>query len=204
MLPFFTSAMVRGYAIYRPMPLLWAMLAAFVLHGLCEIAGLSVWRGLPDAVAAGIAFHFSVRWQLRKSFVAPLLAMLHVSTLWLGVGMGLYALQSLALLFDAHLGGLAPLHALGIGYCASMLVAMATRVTLGHSGRPLNADRWTWGLFWCFQLAPLARVAGEFVPGKGAGHAFLLAALVWLVVFGAWTRQHLAIYLKPRPDGQPG
>ena len=45
-----------------------------------------------------------------------------------------------------------------------MLLGMVTRVTLGHSGRPINAgDQTTWPLFWLFQSVPLLRIAGEAV-----------------------------------------
>ena len=37
--------------------------------------------------------------------------------------------------------GRAPIHALGIGFFGGMLVAMVTRVTMGHSGRALKMDR---------------------------------------------------------------
>ena len=43
--------------------------------------------------------------------------------------------------------GLAPLHTFAIGFFASMVLGMASRVTLGHSGRPLVLDNFTWLLF---------------------------------------------------------
>ncbi|MDE2585752.1 MAG: NnrS family protein, partial [Betaproteobacteria bacterium] len=85
------------------------------------------------------------------------------------------------------------------------LLGMATRVTLGHSGRAIaEGDKWTWPLFWLFQLIPVLRIAGEFFPVPGVLNLQWLAALGWLVVFGTWCWLHLGIYLRPRPDGQPG
>lgn len=58
--------------------------------------------------------------------------MLHIAFLWLAIGMTLYTVQSLTLLITGvdYLGR-APLHALGIGFFTGMVVAMASRVTLG-------------------------------------------------------------------------
>ncbi|HJW03405.1 MAG TPA: NnrS family protein [Azospira sp.] len=205
MLPFFSGAVLKGYQVYRPMPLLWAMLGCFAAHGVLALAGLRVWLWLPDAAAAILAFHCSWKWQIRRALRVPMLAMLHVSTLWLGLGLSLYVVQSLVLAAGGSWAGLAPLHAISIGYFASMLLGMATRVTLGHSGRAIaEGDKWTWPLFWLFQLIPLLRIAGEFFPVPGVLNLQWLAALGWLVVFGTWCWLHLGIYLRPRPDGQPG
>lgn len=205
MLPFFTAAVLKGYVIYRPMALLWLVLAAFLLHALLALAGLGAWLWLPDGVAAVVVLHFSWKWQFRRSLAVPMLAMIHGATLWLGLGLVLYALQSLLLLLGHGFAGLAPLHAIAIGYFGSMLLGMVTRVTLGHSGRPINAgDQTTWPLFWAFQSVPLLRISGEFVALPGPCNLQWLASLAWLVVFVLWLRRHGGMYLRPRPDGQPG
>lgn len=205
MLPFFTAAVLKNYTIYRPMPLLWLVLACFLGHALLAMAG---WRGalwLPDAVAAAVVIHFSWKWQLGRSLAVPMLAMIHGATVWLGLGLVLYTCQDLALALGGSFGGLAPLHAISIGYFVSMLLGMVTRVTLGHSGRPINAgDQTTWPLFWLFQSVPLLRIAGEFLPLSGPFNLQWLASLAWLLVFALWVRRHGAMYLRPRPDGQPG
>jgi uncharacterized protein involved in response to NO len=98
--------------------------------------------------------------------------------------------------------GLAPLHALAVGFFATMSLAMVSRVTLGHSGRPLVADALTWRL--CLMLHGIAalRVAAELLPGAAA--LLAVAASGWLVVFGLWCARVVPIYLKPRADGKTG
>ena len=204
MLPFFSSTVIPRYTIYRSMPVLWTMLACFFLHALGNILSAQRFFWPVDLLVAGLAFFLSWKWQVQRSFVVPLLAMHHVATLWLGIGFTLYAVQGGMLALGFSWGGLAPLHALTIGYFASMLLGMATRVTLGHSGRTLATDRWTWGLFWVFQLVVVLRLAGEFVVLSGFGNLIWLASLGWLLVFGLWCRIHLPFYLKPRADGQAG
>jgi uncharacterized protein involved in response to NO len=204
MLPFFSSTVIPRYTIYRSMPVLWILLACFAAHALGSILDLRSFFWPVDALAAGLAFFLSWKWQVHRSFQVPLLAMHHVATVWLGVGLAMYALQGALTVAGIAWGGLAPLHALTIGYFASMLLGMATRVTLGHSGRAVGADRWTWCLFWGLQGVVVLRLAGEFLLWSGPGNLVWLASLGWLLVFGLWCGSHLPFYLKPRPDGQPG
>lgn len=204
MLPFFSSTVIPRYTIYRSMPVLWTMLACFALHAAGNILSVR-WLLWPvDLLTAGLAFFLSRKWQVQRSFVVPMLAMHHVATLWLGAGFALYGMQGALAAFGIERGGLAPLHALTIGYFASMLLGMATRVTLGHSGRTPASDRWSWRLFWVFQVVVVLRLAGEFLILDGAANLIWLASLGWLLVFGQWCRIHVPFYVQARKDGQPG
>jgi uncharacterized protein involved in response to NO len=204
MIPVFSQGVLMNYLIARPVWGLPLVVACCLGHAALELAELPQWRFLADGPLAAAALHHSWLWQFRRSFHARLLAMLHIAFLWLGIALALYTLQSLTLLATGvdHLGR-APLHALGIGLLAGMVVAMASRVTLGHSGRALLADALTWTALLGVNLAALVRIAAEFWPA-----AFtvlnLLAALLWLAFVGAWAVRYLPLYLQPRADNQPG
>lgn len=199
MLPFFTGSVVRPYQPYQPMWALWLMLGALAGHGLLAMVGANAWRWVPDVLAAGVALHLSSRWGLKAALKVPMVGMLHLGALWLGAAMTLFALQSFLAFVGVAWGGLLPLHSLGIGFFASIMVGMSTRVTLGHSGRPIGEDRWAWKLFRALQVVVALRLAGEF-----AGTLNFFAALGWLAVFGLWASHYFPMYLRPRPDGQPG
>ncbi len=205
MIPFFSQSVIMNYLMQRPG---WApplMLVCAAGHALLELSGLPQWRFLVDAPLAVAALHLSYLWQFRASFHARLLAMLHIAFLWLGVAMSLFALQSIAwLITGSDWLGRAPVHALGIGFLAGMIVAMASRVTLGHSGRSLLADRMTWLALLGVNGVALLRVAAELVPAGAAAVLNLSAALAWLAVLGAWVVHYLPIYFRPRLDGRPG
>ncbi len=204
MLPFFTGNVLPFYAVYRPMGLLWILLACLFAHGAGAVGGMQSWLWLPDTIAAAISFWFTWKWQLRRSFASHLLAMHHVAHLWQGIALSLYAAQSVAHALGVNVGGLAPLHVLTLGYFTSVLIGMATRVTLGHSGRSINSDVWGWRLFWCFQGIVLLRFAGEFLALPGFMNLFWWSAILWVVIFALWCRIYVPMYLTPRPDGRSG
>jgi len=203
-LPFFTGNVLSPYTVYRPMGLLWILFACLFAHGAGEVGGMQSWLWLPDSIAAAVCFWFSWKWQLRRSFVSHLLAMHHVAHLWQGIALSLYAARSVAHSLGVDMGGLAPLHVLTLGYFTSLLIGMATRVSLGHSGRPINSDVWGWRLFWCFQGIVLLRFVGEFLNLPGFMNLFWWSAVLWVVIFALWGCVYVPMYLAPRPDGRSG
>lgn len=130
-----------------------------------------------------------------------LLAMLHLGFLWYAVGFLLAGAHSLALLAGGIGAPLAGLHALAIGFAASLLMAIVTRVTCGHSGRTLAADALTWRLFQLLQACALVRAAVEVLPGR----AWLaVAATMCAMAFVPWCLKYAPVYWRPRTDGRPG
>jgi uncharacterized protein involved in response to NO len=207
MIPFFSANVIPNYKLVRPDWALWLIPLGALLHAVLEMSGLPAWTWLVDLPMAGGVLYLTWAWRLRASLKVPILGMLHIGFAWLGIALLLYAVQSLTLLASGVLIlAKAPLHAMAVGYFASMLLAMATRVTLGHSGRMLVADRVTWAIFLVFQTVAVLRVVAE-LPMIGFGvrsHIYLCAGLVWLACFGLWSRKFMPIYWQPRPDGQAG
>lgn len=204
MLPFFSSGVIPSYQIYRPDALLGVLVGGSMLHGAFSIAGALQWAWLVDLPAAGAALWLSYKWRLLPALKVPLLGMLHVGFLWLGLALLLFAVQGLAAAGGVHVLGLAPLHALGAGFFGSVLLAMVSRVTLGHSGGKLVADRLTWGLFLALETVVALRIAAELVPASASAVLMVLALCGWLGIFGAWAGRYVPIYLRPRSDGRPG
>lgn len=202
MIPFFSSRVVPGYVAWRPDWLLYLFVALALARGMLELAPGAAWLASVPLAAIGVLC--VARWRPRQRSGVRLLAVLHISLAWLATGLVLAAIADLA----AALGysgvvGRAPLHALGMGFMGGMLMAMVTRVTLGHSGRPLVLDALTWKLFLVLQGATLLRMGAEFAPGA-AGVLSLVAALAWVGAFGAWALSHAPAYFRVREDGAPG
>lgn len=205
MVPFFSYCALPDYEQIQPgwsLPLIWAGLA---LHALLDYFGATAWTFIVDLPLAAVIFWHSAMWKLGRSFSIRLLAVLHVAVFMLGVALTLFGLRSLWLLTtDTDLLGRAPLHILGIGFLGAMVVGMATRVSLGHSGRELVMDTYNWLCFWGMIVVALIRALSEFPALNGLIHLNVVAAVAWLVITLAWVARFGPIYLRPRVDGKPG
>lgn len=209
MIPFFSSRVLDNYVVFKPYWILWIMLTCTIMHGLLQLAGMIQYLWLADLPLAICALFLSIRWGLLRSFQISLLAVLHIAFAWLSISMLLFGLQSIIFMQNHastwHLG-MAPLHALAIGYFASMVLGMASRVTIGHSGRPLVLDHFTWQLFIGFQATTVIRILPELIPpvSQFAPVLYLIAGLIWLTCFSLWAIRYIPIFWRPRIDGKPG
>jgi uncharacterized protein involved in response to NO len=207
MIPFFSSRVIKPYVVVRPYGLLWLMLACSVAHGVLVLFHGDRLLWVVDFPLAACALYFTYVWRIADSFRVALLAVLHTAFAWLGLSMFLFGLQSLALAlqWNGLRFGLAPLHALTIGFMTSMLMGMASRVTLGHAGRPLELDRLTIGLFVGIQLTAVIRVLVDMVPDwqHDATYGYVLAASIWLMVWFLWAMRYAPMYWRARADGKP-
>jgi uncharacterized protein involved in response to NO len=203
MIPFFTASVLPFVSPWRPGWTLTALVSGSLAHGILALGGLEAWTWVADLPMAVAAASLAVRWGIAQSFANRLLAMLHVGFAWLGIAYLLHALQSLLRLAGIEALGLAPVHALTIGFLASTALAMVSRVSCGHSGRTLAADRLTWCAFWLLQCAAVLRVMADIWRGAYGGLT-LAAAVLWLACFAAWSWRYLPAYWRPRADGRPG
>jgi uncharacterized protein involved in response to NO len=204
MVPVFSRRAFGASVARRPAWALPALLAGSIGHGLLELAGTRTMLWLVDWPMAAIVVSLTVRWGLRRCLVERLLAMLHLSLLSLATALLLYGAQSVAQLRGAYVLGLAPLHALTIGFFAAMVIGMASRVSLGHSGRSLAADRLTWACFLGVLATAGVRIAGELPVLSGLGSALIpLAAVAWLGCFLLWGLRYAPLYLQPSLEEAP-
>ena len=204
MLPFFTSSAVRGYVLHRPQWPLRCLIGLSLAHGGLAFFELIEWLWLADLPAMLVAGRLTWLWWSRAALANPMLSVLHVAFAWLGAAFALFAVQSLFCNVLPGFLGQAPLHALTLGFFASMLIGMASRVTMGHSGRPVAADDAMWRAFCLMQAAAVVRVISE-LPGLPGAHALMwLSSLLWLGSFGQWAWRFAPAFWRPRADGKPG
>ncbi len=154
---------------------------------------LLVWSIVPDARASGAlllligVLHGArlLRWAGWRTAGEPLLLALHLAYLWLPAG---FLLLGIAVLFPA-LPVPAALHALTAGAIGAMTLAVMTRASLGHGGRPLHAGPGTVTIFVLVHAGALMRVLSPLWPeaymrllviaGTLWGGAYLLFALIY-------------------------
>ena len=202
MFPFFAGNVVAGYRAWRPLWVLAVFWALVLLHLALELTHGYRWLWSADLPLLALTATLLVRWWPRGPTPA-ILAALFIGMAWLPVAFALYSAQSIAYAATGMFWlGRAPAHALFIGFFASVLVAMVTRVTQGHSGRPLNMPAVAWFAFATIQLVAVFRILAEVAPDPMAWQA--LAACGWLLAFAPWVARIGRIYLSPRMDGKPG
>lgn len=202
MVPFFSSRILGPSADYRPG---WArpfLMISVIVHGVLELNGADQVLWLVDLPLAAVIAHLAWRWGLGRSRDVRLLAVLHVSLAVLACAFLLYGVLSLGVAVGrAASVGLAPLHLLAIGYFTAMTIAMVSRVSLGHSGRLLEADPWTWSCYLGILLAAVLRASSAFAMGTATGGILMGAAsIVALTAFAAWAWRYVPLYLKPRME----
>ncbi len=202
MFPFFAGNTVAGYRGWRPMWMLAAFWPLVLAHLALELAHAYGWLWLPDAALALLTGTWL--WRNWPRGQAPLLVkVLFWGYAWLPVAMLLYLAQSAIYLGGGGFTlGRGPAHALFIGFFGSLLVAMVTRVTQGHSGRPLVFGGVAIFAFAVIQAVAVIRVMAELAPDQYLWHA--VAAIGWLLAFAPWVLRSLKIYATPRIDGRPG
>jgi uncharacterized protein involved in response to NO len=139
-------------------------------------------------------------WQSCFALGDPLVASLHVGFAWVGLGFAAIALADLG----APVPPSVALHALTAGAMGAMILAVMTRVALGHSGRPLVAPRSARIAYLLVSAGALARVLGPLLAPDAQRTAWTIAGLLWAGAFAAFLAGYAELLLRPRSDGRPG
>lgn len=202
MFPFFAGNVVKGYRAWRPLPWLAGFWVLVLGHLALELAHAYAWLWVVDLPLLAWCGYWL--WRTWPRAQAPaLLRVLFAGYAWLPLAFALYSLQSLWFWLEGEFVlGRAPAHALFVGFFGSLLVAMVTRVTQGHSGRPLQLGNVAGIAFVAIQGVAALRIAAELLPDSAAWQA--VAALGWLLAFLPWALRSSYIYLTPRADRKPG
>lgn len=154
----------------------------------------SLWSALAAAAAALVLGLRPLRWRTWQTRRLPLVWILHVGYGFLPLGMALKA--------AADVGGpvstFAALHALTAGAMGVMILAVASRAALGHSGRPLVPARATVVAYGLVVAGALLRVVATHP------HMVLAAGALWSSGYAVFSLVYWPILTRPRLDGQPG
>jgi uncharacterized protein involved in response to NO len=146
-------------------------------------------------VAAGVLQAARLaRWAGERTVAEPLVTVLHVAFAFVPAG---FLLSGWALLAGDVAVRSAGIHAWTTGAVGMMTLAVMTRATRGHSGRPLTAPPSTVLIYGAAFLAALLRIAAAFLPG----HAMALlaaAGLAWVLAFGGFAVAYGAMLVGPR------
>jgi uncharacterized protein involved in response to NO len=138
------------------------------------------------AIAAAAQAIRLARWKGWKAVADPLVLVLHVGYAWVSIGLGLLA----AAQFGAPLPQSAAVHALTAGAMGTMILAVMTRASLGHTGRELSAGPATTLIYLLVTIGALLRVGaplGAFdyrIGMEVAGLCWIGSFLLFIACYG--------------------
>ncbi|MGH8293931.1 MAG: NnrS family protein [Steroidobacteraceae bacterium] len=165
---------------------------------------LVAWVFAPAATAVGIALLCAatvnlwrlLRWRGGQTRSEPLLLVLHVGYAWLVAGIGALG----AAVLDPGFPLSAAIHALTAGAIGTMILAVMTRVTRGHTGHELSADGATTLMYVLVTLAAAVRIAAALAQ-KGRPDLLIGAAALWIAAFGLFALRYAPLLVRPRRAG---
>ena len=166
---------------------------------------LAAWVTLPDNRMAGalliVAGAFQAmrlaRWAGLRARSDPLVLVLHISFAWLPLGLAMLG----CLIIHPFMPVSSAVHALGAGAMATMTLAVMTRATRGHTGRPLEADRATVGIYLLVHFGALLRVLAPLLPFDYLS-VIAWAGGLWGAAFLLFLLVYLPMALRPAPGAQ--
>lgn len=153
------------------------------------------------ALAAGLGQAARLAgWRGWRTVAEPIVWILHAAYLWLPVGLLLKA----AWLLGGAGWAVHWLHALGAGAAGTMILAVMSRASLGHTGRELRVAPLVTAGYLALILAVFVRVFGPAWLPLGYTTTVAIAGGLWLTAFLAYSIVYTPVLLQPRVDGKPG
>lgn len=199
-IPFFSERAVSGYArrhlkgltpLAMGTTVTWAV-AKLAIASPSLVAALALLAAIANAARLGI-------WADRRILRIPILCILYVGYAWLPIGFGLDALA-----FYGIVSSTVATHAFTAGAIGTMIVAMISRVSLGHTGRPIQAARatvWAYGLV---TVGAIFRVVGPMALPTAYVATIAVSGVLWAAGFVFLFIEYAGVLLAPRVDGKPG
>ena len=163
--------------------------------------GLLFWLAFPDNHLTGIMLILAAaaqalrmsRWGGLRTSSDPLVVVLHLGYVWVPIGLLLLGLT----VAGADIPESAGVHALTAGGMATMILAVMTRASLGHTARELKAAPLTIAGYACVTIGALVRVAASLGLGP---YAIMLdtAGMFWGAAMLLFVIVYVPILWRPR------
>jgi len=161
---------------------------------------LLLWIAMPAALVTAFALLLAgilqaarlARWAGERTYREPLVFILHIAYAFVAIGFLLTAASALGLVADS-----AGIHAWSTGAIGIMTLAVMTRASLGHTGRPLTASVTTMAIYVAVIIAALARIAAALLP-VWSELLLEVAALAWTAAFLGFGFSYLPMLCSSR------
>ncbi|RTL90005.1 NnrS family protein [Ancylobacter aquaticus] len=158
-------------------------MASMVVCGL----GLAAWTTFPEARGTAVLLGFGGvlaairigRWKGLATRSEPLLLVLHIGFATIPLG---FIAVAISIVAPALIDPVAAVHLWTVGTFGAMTLAVMTRASRGHSGRPLVAGRLEVAIFALVLVGSAARVVVPYVGGWMT-HGLACAGLAWAMAY---------------------
>ncbi|QUM76322.1 NnrS family protein [Moritella sp. 24] len=203
--PMFTA---NGTKTAKALPLPWLEKLATGSLGIITVLLLIKPLLSAPAFVFGVLFLLSgvcqaIRWCRWKPWITlgvPLLWSIHISIFFIWTGLFTLGMSYfINVPFVSHLW-----HLLTVGGMGGLILAMISRVSLGHTGRMLQEPKAMFLGFMSIFIAAVIRVIGPIFWAQHYLTFINLSILLWLVSFGLFAYHYAPMLFKARTDGRPG
>ena len=169
---------------------------------LLTVAALITWIIAPAGILPGALCSLAAianllrlaRWQGHQTVSEPLLWVLHLGYGWIPVGLALVGASALS----SEVSATAAMHALTAGAMGTMILAVMSRATLGHTGRALHAGPGLMTAYALVTVGALSRVVSA-ATGDPTVTLLLIAAVAWAGGYAVFLGICGPMLLAPRP-----
>jgi uncharacterized protein involved in response to NO len=174
--------------------------AAMLVSGLAFVAWTITPQWSGTAVALGLAGLMTAarltRWRGLATRREPLLLVLHVAIASIAVG---FIVEALAILWPVVVDPAAALHLWTAGSVGLTVLGVMTRVSRGHTGRPLAAGKLEVVIYALVSAGALLRMAAPY-SGSAYYHLIGCGGVLWAAAFLAFAIGYARVLAGPRAD----
>jgi len=187
MIPFFSHSWAQKDKYFVTV-----VFVLFVLKSLFASMEIKIAEMLIDIFLALYMLKEFLRWEFHPLQSPSILWVLHLALFWLPTAFGISAMSLAAELFLDTSFYFLNIHLLAIGFLTTVLIGFGTRVTLGHSGQPPHADKFTTNLFLFIQFVVFMRALFSINIAFGWNLNFLfdISFTAWIVLFVLWSARY--------------
>lgn len=140
------------------------------------------------------------KWKPYRTLKVPLVWALHSGLMFISFGLILLGLSYIFIeLPSNHIW-----HLITIGGIGGLIIAMTTRVSLGHTGRPLIAPKTIPLAYLLIATAAITRVFGPWLWTASTAVFIDISGCLWVIAFTLFIYHYMPMLLSARADNRSG
>lgn len=174
-----------------------AMIVLVVAAACWSIFPETAFSAALTALAALLHIVRLLRWRGLAALGEPMLVVLHVGYAFVPIGLAALSLSALG-----WISVISALHLLTVGAIGTMTLAVMTRATMGHTGRPIRATNVTIAAFIAIFVAAAIRPLAEITPDYYFP-VLVISGSAWIVAFVLFCIEYGPMLVQRRRQGSP-